>query len=786
MLGLYLGLCLLAGASLGLEITLTRVFALGQWYHFAFVAISMALLGYAAGGTVLSVFPRLLRQPRKTAASSASAGALSMLGGYLVANNIPFDAYRIASDPLQFLYLAVYYAVLALPFFWVSMGTGVLLTAFQKKSNQVYAANLLGSAAGCALAPLALAWVGGAGSVAIFAGLAALAALVFAWERPLEFARLVSNTVVVIGCMFLATTHPAWFDVRLSPYKELPQTLQAAGAKLIWQRWDASSRVDIVDSPTLHAAPGMSLSCKAPEPAQRAAFVDGDNPSPLLSGSPESLRAWSECLPLALPYHLRPNAKTLILEPGGNLDVQVAQSFNAAQVTVVEHNKLLVDAADGYPGATVAVETDRTFLRRSDELFDVIDIALSGSRNVVSVGAYSLSEEYRYTVEAVEDALARLSPDGILVMSRWLQSPPSEELRAWSLAVAALSNSGVNDIGGRLAAIRSWSTILILVKNGTFTTKELGTIREFCSSRQFDLVYLPDLKPEEANRYNVFPHEPYLPVFIDMLDPAKRSALYASQEYDISPPTDDHPFFFHFFTWKQVPAIIDNLGHTWKPFGGSGYLVLVAHLAVAIIAGILLAILPAAFRKERKSKLRLRIASYFGLLGIGYLAVEIPLVQRFILFLGNPTRAFAAVVANLLFFSGIGSLLARRIHNRWIILGLVVAIIIIGLGLEPLFGALIGASLTIRLLVTSLVLAPLGVLLGMPFPYGLAWLESKAPELVPWAWAVNGSLSVVTSVGVAMAALTVGFTEVFAAAIVVYTLAALVVDIKANQPSADR
>ena len=773
MVGLYFGLFLLAAATLGLEITLMRVFALAQGYHFAFISISLALLGLGAGGTVLSLWPALRRHPRRVATLAAAGCALCTLGGYLIANYLPFDVYLIAWQPAQLLYLAVYYLALSLPFFCAGLGTGLVLATNPKRSHRVYAANLLGSAIGCGLAPLVLSWAGGAGSVAVWAATAALATLAFLWVRPRRLGALGASLVLILTCATLAVVQPAWFEVRLSPYKELPQALQAPDAVLVSQNWNALARVDVVASPSLHVAPGMSLGCQAALPPQQALFVDGENPSPRLMADPNSIRQWAGCLPLALPFYLRHGAKTLVLEPGGNLDLLVAQSLNAGNVTVVEPNQLLVDAASGYPGAEVAVESGRVFLRRTREQFDLIDLALSGSRNLVTAGAFSLSEEYRYTVQAFEDALAHLDDGGLFVISSWLQTPPSEELRLWALAVTALVKSGAPDVRSRLVAVRSWSTILILAKNGAFTGEELAAVREFCTARQFDLVYLPDMRPEEANRYNVYPGDPYATSFRGLLDSPDRQAFYAALEYNVRPPSDDHPFLYHFFTWRQIPTLLSELGHTWKPFGGSGYLVLLALLAVAIISGTILVLLPVACGVGREKKGRGRTAAYFALLGVGFLAVEIPLLQRFILFLGNPTTAFATVVASLLFFSGIGSLLARRVPQRWALAALVLVIMMTTVGLGPLFDALLGATLAVRLVATVLSLAPLGLLMGMPFPLGLARLENEAPELVPWAWAVNGSASVVASVGVALGALAAGFTAVLSIAVVAYAIAAL-------------
>lgn len=770
MTGLYIGVFLLASALLGLEITLTRVFALAQWYHFSFVAISLALLGSGAGGTILAIKRELQEHPQRTATAGAFGCGISIICSYLLANYLPYDVYLIAIEPVQILYLALYYAALAVPFFFASLSTGALLSGFMSAGNRIYAVNLLGSAAGCLMAPLALKMLGGPGAIACWAALSALAVAVFAHQRCLTAWRY-AGVAFAAGCAILSLYQPVWFEVRLSPHKSLSQTLRAPNTSLISQRWNAISRVDLVSSPSLHAAPGISLSCQAVEPPQQAVFVDGDNPSAVLLTTPKDLTGWADCLPLALAFHLRPSARTLVVEPGGNLDVLAAQSLGAGTVTVIEPNELLVAASSGHPGANVSIESGRAYLLRTTQRFDIIDLALSGARNVVSTGAFSLSEEYRYTLEAVRDALVHLDDGGLLVFSRWLQSPPSEELRAWALAVTALEKAGSTNVRQRLVAYRSWSTLTILVKHGDYTAQELAAVREFCAQRQFDLVYLPDIKPEEANRYNVYPEDPYYHRFSSLLSSNTREAFFADQKYDVRPPTDDRPFFYHFFTWNQVPDILNEMGHTWKPFGGSGYLVLFALLAVTLLFGLILVLLPLVTRARLTGKGLGWTAAYFGFLGVGYLAVEIPLIQRFILYFGNATLAFAAIAAFLLLFSGIGSLLSRRIQPQWLFPVLITVLVLTICLTKPVFTTLASATLINRLLAAGILLAPLGVLMGMPFALGISWLETRNPQLIPWAWAINGCASVVTSVGVAMAALSFGLSVVFVAAAAAYLCA---------------
>jgi hypothetical protein len=403
----------------------------------------------------------------------------------------------------------------------------------------------------------------------------------------------------------------------------------------------------------------------------------------------------------------------------------------------------------------------------------VIDLALSGEYRAVTSGAYSLSEDYLLTEDAFADYLAHLDDGGLLVVSRWLQAPPSESLRAWALAVTAVEGNGGAD---RLVAIRGWATSTILVKNGAWSVDEIRAIKDFCLGRSLDLVAYPGMTEAQANRFAVHEHPIYHRAFVDLLTAADQDRFYRDYPFAVRPPTDDRPFFFHFFTWQQTPAILETLGQTWQPFGGSGYLVLMALLALAVVASAAFILLPLALRRrERLEGPKVLVLAYFTLLGLGYLFVEIPLLQRFILFLDHPIYAFAAVLFGLLLFSGLGSALAPRLPLRWVLAILALAVLLYPLLLPLGFDRLLGWPLAARLAATVLALAPLGFLMGVPFPRGLALVERRAPGLIPWAWGVNGCASVVASVLAAMLALSAGFSWVLIAGAGCYALAQVLV-----------
>ncbi len=788
----YLGIFLLSMGSLAFEITLTRLFSVIQWYHFAFMAVSIALLGFGASGSFLSLFPTLAgRDVTRLLTILSILFALSVVGGYLTINYIPFDSYRIAWERRQFLYLAVYYLSLTAPFFCSGLAVGVLLAARPDLAAVIYSFNLGGSALGCLAAVVALPFLGGAGMVMLAALLGALAALAFLNPRLSSGVRpsvsgLLSLALVVV--LLLLIIRPlAFLEVRMSPYKGLSSTLHYPGARLVFSRWNAFSRVDVAESEGIHSAPGLSLVYPGTHPPQLALFTDGENLSPITNPQSEAL-AFIDYLPVALPYLLRPGARAMIIEPKGGLDVLVALRKGVASALVVENNPLIVEVVrdrfgewDGHlyddERVRVVVEDGRSYVHRTEERFDIIQVSLADTFKPVTSGAYSLAENYLYTRQAFTDYLRHLNQEGLLVISRWLQLPPSESLRAWGLAVTALEESGVSQPAQCLVALRSWSTALLLVKNTPFSAADLDTVRTFCEEKRFDLIYTPDLRPEEINRYNVLPEPYHYHTFRELLTHPRRGDFYAAYPFDVSPPDDDRPFFFHLFKWSQTPAIVRDFGRVWQPFGGSGYFVLVALLILALLACLVLILLPLlALRKTvARSPHKLPIFLYFTLLGLGYLFVEIPLLPHFVLFLGHPLYAFAAVLFSLLLFSGLGSLVSARFPLPLALAALSLTILVYPLALPYVFRVLLGQSLIVRLGVSLVSLAPLGFLMGMPFPGGIALVDEVAPALIPWAWGINGCASVLSSILSMMLAISFGFSWVLRAASLAYAGGLIVV-----------
>ena len=811
MLALYAAIFMVSAAMLCFELTLTRLFAVTQWHHFAFISVSVALLGLGASGTWLALRPpRLSPEPKdrlvRRLAFHAALFSLSVLVAYLAINHVPFDSYRIGLEHRQLVYLVLYYSALILPFFFAALCVGTCLAAWPMWANAVYAANLLGSAVG-SLAVLGLVpLLGGTGAVLAASAMGMLSATLFAHSRAASRPEKRSQrppqglvyAALVAPLLILSMRTPSSFDLRMSPYKPLTTALLFHDTQVLFSRWNAFSRVDVVEGAGIHSAPGLSLSLREDLPRQLALFVDGGNLSPITCLQNSNDELFLSYLPTALPFVLRPEAQALLIQPRGGLDLLVALHLGASAVSVIESNPLVLQAVRqqedrcaaspyGDPRVSVVHEEARSYLRRSVTQFDVLVLCLTDAYQPVSSGAYGLSESYALTAEAFLEYLKHLKDDGLLVITRWMQSPPSEELRAWVLLVQALERAGASDPSRQLLAFRSWSTATLLAKRTPFRPDEIAGFMGFCAERSFDFIYYPGMSAAEANRYNVLPDNTHFESFQRVVSGVGQQGFLEEYPYEVSPSSDDRPFFFHYFKWAQVPAILRNLGKTWQPFGGSGFLILIVLLAVAAILSVVLILLPLAVPSSADSRrldldLR-RTLLYFAFLGLGFLFVEMPLLQQFILFLGQPAYSFALVLFSVLFFSGLGSLVSARLPLRPVLLVLTGTVLAYPLFLTRLFAVSLHWSLPLRLAACVLSLAPLGFLLGLPMPAGIRLLEKSTPQLIPWAWAVNGCASVVSSILAVMVAVSWGFSRVLVGGALSYFLAWLMITLPVSWTS---
>lgn len=776
----YLGIGLLSAATLLLELSLLRLFAVQQFYHFAFMAVSLALLGAGASGSILSVWRR-----RIASAWLCLAFGLATVAAYLIINNLPFDSFSIAWDRRQLIYLAVYFLAAAVPFLFSGLLVGgeLMVAGQQGRSHRVYAANLMGSALGSLGSLPALAAFSGEGVVVLAAVLGWLAGMLFsktsrvAQNQRGHTMRIILAGLLLAGLIVLFQP-PAFLAQRLSPYKTLSILSQALDSRLVSTNWDATARIDVVESSTIHVMPGLSLLSPVGPPPQAGLLLDGDNLMPITSLSPDSDEAaiLADHLPVGMAFRLRPHGRTLIIEAGTGADVLWALASGAKSVTAVEENRLILEIIQNEfsqftgglyddPRVILVNQSGRVFVRQpGTDRYDLVILSLTDPHRPVTSGAYGLTEDYVYTVQAMGDYLKKLDENGLLVVTRWLQTPPSESGRLLGTMAAALVAEG-KEPTAHLIAFRTLRTMTIIASARLVTEIEIAEVRQFLQQRGFDAVYFPGIQAEDLNQYNVLAEPIYHDLFQRILaDPA---STYANYRFDIRPPTDDRPFFFHYFKWEQTPEILAGLGLSWQPFGGSGFFVLVALLLLVAVAAAVFIVGPLLFQRQTKTPYstpipfwRFRVFIYFAGLGLAFLFIEIPLAQRIILVVGQPVTALAVVIFAVLLFSGLGSVTVHHWRLSWGLGALVVVIGFYPLLLPPISSLALRWPEWGRIGLTILVLAPLGYLMGLPFAGGLRIIERYDPALVPWTWAINGSFSVISSVLAVMGALTWGFTAV--------------------------
>lgn len=763
------GLILISASALAFEVTLTRLFAVQQFHHFAFLVVSLAVMGFAASGVVLSVRAGGDAPPQvRSSAAVSVAYAASVLLGYLFINTVVFDSYSIAWDRGQIVVMLLYLLALGAPFLFAGWTIGAALAAAGSAAHRPYAANLVGSAIGVPLALLAMPLVGGEGCVLLVVALGMAAAAAFSSTPGRRWVLL--GLGMAAGA--LAFAPPAALTLRLSPYKPLSLIQLVPDAQHTVSRWGPAVRVDVVESDSVHSFPGLSLNTGLELPRQAALYLDGDGPLPITelpAGSPAAAEL-AVSLPASLAYQLRPKARALMLQPGAGLEALVALGAGATQLDLAQDEALVTELLRGPyaarsaqllndPRLTLLERPSRGALHQGSAGYDVVHFALSDPYRPVTNGAFSLTEHYPLTVEALADALDRLKPDGLLVLTRWLGTPPSESARAWATLLAASEAAGITQPGRHLLAFRGMRTATMIASRQPFNAAELRLARQFMQAQAYDPIWLPDLSLGELNQHNRLPEPVYHRLYAALLDDPL--GTIADYQFNLRPPTDDRPFFYHFFRWGQTPEVLATLGRVWQPFGGSGYLVLVVLLAMVLLiaGGLVLVAGRLTARHSRSGTL------YFACIGLGFLMIEIPLIQQLTLLLDRAALAFALVLFTVLLGSGVGSWMSTRLPWRPSLLALAALVPLVAWLLPPLIRLGLPWPLAGRLLLAALPLAPLGLLMGVPFASGLRWIE---PGQIPWAWAVNGAFSGIAGVAAAMLTLDLGMRAALLAAALAY------------------
>ena len=771
------GIAAISAALLMTELALTRIFSVTMFYHFAFLAISIALFGLSASGVFVYVMRRRL-------ASVGTNGLLTITALVHAAATLAALAWLVqirvglTYSPSNLMRMLAIYALAALPFF---TGGAVVSLAFARLSDRInvlYAADLLGAAAGCLVLIPLMNQLGAPGVVITAAALSAGAAICFApvTRRSLVIAGAVVLMSVPIGARLAGT---GLFDVT--------ETKGHQGDRVLFSKWNSFSRIAVYDRPF----GAWSVSPYYVGPIGESLFMDIDSAAatPILkdTGNPADTQYLRQEL-TALGYHLaeRPAGFTaLVIGPGGGRDLRTALLFGARHVDAVEINPIIArdvmldrfreysGGVYAHPNVTTHIDDGRSFVRRSTERYDVIQASLVDTWAATAAGAYTLTENSLYTSEAFGEYVDHLTDEGLLTITRWA----FDGIRLVSLAEAALAERGL-DLSQHLAIVRNDTVVTLLLKRRPFTPEESERLRRVTVDMGFAVLYAPGVpqswgpwgEPVEMDRTGTSTDD-----YRRLILASNREQFVEAYPLDIRATTDDRPFFFHTTRLRDQ----FNVAFGRSMLFGNGLSALLTLMAISAVLVLLFIVGPLVAGGGRPGPGWGAWLAYFGALGAGFMLLEVALLQRFVLLLGHPVYSLTVTLFSLLLGTGLGSLISRRVAPDRVkattvkaLLAVFAMALLSTVMLPRVIDLAIPWPLPFRILTAGAILVPIGVLLGIPLPGGMRLVATRRPDIIPWGWGMNGAFSVVGAALAVFVAMNWGFTVTLTLAALVYAGAA--------------
>jgi predicted membrane-bound spermidine synthase len=764
---LFFGVFLVTLATLMLELSLTRLFSATMYYHFAFMAISVALFGSGASGVFIYLLQRRL-EARSTASLLAVFATMLAIGTVLALVVILENPLTLQGGASNYYRLGFIYAATAVPFFFSGCVVTLAITRHAKDISRLYLFDLVGAACGCLLLIPVLNRVGAINTVVLVGLLASAAGVVFSLSSKGRGALAWSAVVVLgIGCLFAYNSIEHTIDIHMSKGSQENQVL--------FSKWNSFSRITVSGDMADHGA---------------EIKIDADAATSIVSDSNNlAAHQYKRDTIEGLAYHLKNDANVLIIGPGGGNDVMTAQVFGMRHITAVEVNPIIAEDVMSsepfktysggiyqHPNVTLVVDEGRSFIRGQAAKYDIIQATMVDTWAATAAGAFALTENNLYTVEAFKDYATHLSDDGVLTMTRWHFDPPDQLLRLIALTRTMMDELGINDAPRHIIIIRDGRTndertpATFLFKKSAFTDAEINSIQTAASANGFETLYSPSNRP--AND------------FTKLIEAGDPSEFYAASVDNVAPTRDNNPFFFNSIRFSNL-AKMHKGADEWNKTNLGTYILLAllgitAFMVIAFILGPL-----ALARRDvlaTKASTKLSYLGYFACLGGGFIIVEVAMIQKFILFLGHPVYSLTVVLFSLLIFSGIGSYFSGRIKNENLqstllkLLGLLVVMVIVYIVvLPPIFYGLVQLARPIKIVIAVVLMAPLALVMGMPMPTMIRVLSDKMPEIIPWAWGVNGTASVLGSVAALTIALLSGFNQALLVGACLYVLAGVVI-----------
>jgi hypothetical protein len=787
------------------ELALTRIFSVVMYYHFAFLAISIALFGLSASGVFAYVGRRWL--DRHTTSGLLTTASVVYACATLVAL-FALVRLRVGLNytPQNLRLMLTIYALAALPFFTGGLVITLAISRFAARINAVYAADLMGAAGGCLVLIPLLDRLGAPGVVLAAAAGALASAVLFA--APQTRVRLGAASALVMGVL-IAT------EAAGVPLFDVVDTKGHTKDHVLFSKWNSFSRIGVYER--THGDWSLSYNYHGPLPDTRYMDIDSAASTPILKVDPTlSSVQYLRYELTAFAYNLKEQAvqdgaakqndssegepgsargsspsaasgsappgdgfTALVIGPGGGRDLVSALVFGAGHVDGVEINPIIAnDVMRGQfreysggiytnPRVHVVIDDGRSFVRRTQNRYDVIQASLVDTWAATAAGAYTLTENTLYTVEAFNDYLDHLNDDGMLTITRWVV----DGLRLVSLAQAACESRGWR-AADRIAIVQHDQVATFLLKRSPFTAAEVMRLRKTSDALGFHVLYAPGV---DGSPFFASPDESIdgtsTASYSTLITTSDRDAYLANAYSDLSPTTDDRPFYFH--TTKIEHTLQTAFGRSMLFGNGLSALMTLMMISAGLVVAFVL--VPLALTSRSLPPGSLPWLAYFGALGAGFMLIEVSILQRFVLLLGHPVYSLTVTLFSLLLGTGAGAALSRKLDEGRLVRWAAAALLLIALTgvlavrvLTPIITWAIPFDRSVRIAIAIATLTPIGMLLGIPMPTGIRMLRARAPQMIAWAWGINGALSVMGATVAIFIAMNWGFSAALYTASAVY------------------
>ncbi len=795
---------LLSIVLIALQLLIMRALSVSMYYHFSYLVISTALLGFGASGTFLTFF-------RKKMAKNFSAWVLVFLSlllisipaTYLSAQWLPLDIQYLLYSHKQQLWLLVYNLLMFMPFFLGAVVIGFYLSYFKEFAPSLYGSNLVGSGAG-ALVAIAFMFYFPAYElpvkITIIAAFTVLTQLLsnpdfyFKKKAGLGITAIILSLSTGLGALLF---HP---KIQVDQYKtlsHLEQLSQQNDASKILTRYGPRAQIDVYQSKHTHQTLFAGLQSTTNPPPQLSLLIDGESAGGVFNTDSLSETAIMDFTPQSVPYRLAEQPKVLLLgEITGN-NIWLAKRFGAQKITVIQNNPQIIKIMQNelansggdiffQPGVEVVDSDPRLFLKRNKEKYDLIQLVSGEAMAAGTQGLQSLNENFLLTSEGIGDALEDLSSDGMITITRGIQSPPRDNLKLFGLFAKALQDQGIKQPGEHLLQARNYLAMNTILSKNPVGKVKLQQYLHAGQQQLMDFEHFPGIQSDSLSQTNKMEgpdgkNYSYFHYGTQQILGDNTQAFYNSWMYEIKPPSDNRPYFYDFFKWSSLPRIADIYGNHWFQQLELGYVVLVITFIEVSLAAFILILLPLFFQRQQFSKLKNKLPTFihFGFIGLGFMFLEIVFIQQFTNFMGDPMYSVAVAMTAIMVFSGFGSSIQKKLRwppiTRINIAAIFIIIISFAflLTLNPLLSLFVDFPLWCRFIITLLLLFPLTFMLGWMFVSGIGVLENRSPDLVPWAWGINGFASVLASPLAVMLSMSFGFNTVVLLAAGCYGLTAL-------------